>query len=57
MANGGPPRRGERMHPTVFLDKLFLVRIEDCLKDSEDREKCEDDVYSRITELLELVIP
>ena len=57
LANGGPPRKGQAMDPSVFLDKFFLVRIEDCRKDGDDKEKPDGEVYSHITELLELVRP
>ena len=57
MANGGPPCKGQAMAPDVFLGKFLRVRIEDCRKDRDEREKPEGEVYSRITELLEIVIP
>jgi hypothetical protein len=45
------------MDPEVFLGKFFHVLIEDCRKDSEDNEKSDTEVYSRVTKLLELVRP
>ena len=57
LANGGPPRKGETMVPEVFLDKFFRVRIEDCRKDSDEKEKPESEVYSHVSELLEIVNP
>jgi hypothetical protein len=57
LANGQPPRKGESMIPEVFLDKFFRVRIEDCRRDSDEKEKPEGDVYSHVSELLELVTP
>jgi len=57
LANGEPPRKGQPMAPEVFLDKFFRVRIADCRKDSDEKEKSEGDVYSHVTEFLELVTP
>jgi hypothetical protein len=57
LANSGPPRKGEPMDPRIFLDKFFRARIADCSKDSDDRDKPKGEVYSHITELLELVSP
>ncbi len=57
MANGGAPHKGEEMAPQVFLDKFFRARIENCSKDSDDKEKPEDEVYSHVTKLIEIVIP
>lgn len=57
LANGGPPRTGETMVTEVFLDKFFRVRIADCRKDSDEKEKPADEVYSHVAELLELVTP
>ena len=57
LANGGPPKRGQQMRWEVFLDKCFWARVDDCLKDSEGREKQDYDVYSRIVALEELITP
>ena|SRR5271157_3219267 len=57
LANGGPPRKGEAMDPERFRGKFFRARIEDCRKDSNDGDKLQAEVYSHITELLELVSP
>jgi hypothetical protein len=57
LANGGPPKKGEEMDPRIFLGKFFRARIEDCKKDSDDKDKPQGDVYSHITELFELVVP
>jgi hypothetical protein len=57
LTNGGPPRKGEGMDPAIFLGKFFRARIEDCGKDSNDKDKINEEVYSHITELRELVSP
>lgn len=57
LANGGPPRRGEAMDPDIFLGKFFRALIEDCKKDSSDKEKADGEVYSHIKELRVLVTP
>ena len=57
LANGGPPRKGEAMDPKIFLGRFFRVRVEDCGKDSNDKDKTNEEVYSHITELRELVSP
>ena len=57
LANDGPPRRGQEMSPKIFLGKCFLARVEDCTHDSKGRQKCIDEVYSRITELIRRIGP
>jgi hypothetical protein len=57
LANGDPPRKGEVMDPKIFLGKFFRASIEDCGKDSNDRDKLPGEVYSHIKELRELVSP
>jgi hypothetical protein len=57
LANGGPPRKGEAMNPKIFLGRFFRARIEDSVKNSNDGDKLQEEVYSHITELLELVSP
>ena len=55
MANGGPPRKHELMTYDIFVGKCFWARIEDCAKDSEGRPKLDDEKYSRIVDLEELI--
>ena len=43
------------MNYEIFLGKCFWARIEDCSKDSEGRPKLEDEKYSRIVDLEELI--
>jgi hypothetical protein len=57
LANEAAPRKGERMDPRVFLDKMFEVQIEDSQKDSEGGLKSDAEVYSRITKFVSLVTP
>lgn len=57
LANAGPPRKGEKMDPKIFLGKFFRARIEDCRRNSKDEDKLQGEVYSHITELMELVSP
>ena len=55
MAIGGPPRKHEVMNYNIFMDKCFWARIEDCSKDSEGRPKLDEEKYSRIVDLEELI--
>jgi hypothetical protein len=57
IANDGPPRRGEEMHPNIFLGKCFLARVEDCTRNGKGEQKSAEEVYSRITELLKRIGP
>lgn len=52
-ANGGPPTRGQAMDPSVFLDgQMYRVEVGDIAKDSEDEEKPESAVYSKVARIL-----
>ncbi len=57
LANDGPPFKGERMNPAIFVGKCFIARVEDCTHNSKGRLKNEDEVYSRITELVKRIGP
>jgi hypothetical protein len=57
MANGGPPVTGQQMDPAVFVGKFFHARIADCAKDSKKQDKPDEEVYSHVSELIELVSP
>jgi hypothetical protein len=54
MANGEPPQKGEPLDWNIFLGKYFTAEVADCTRDSKDREKCEGQIYSRITEFVRL---
>jgi len=56
MANGGPPRRRDRLSPRVFKGKWFLLRIRDVRKRHDQLEHSEHDVYSN-AEILKRVGP
>jgi hypothetical protein len=56
MANGGLPRRGQRMEPEVFRDKFFRVRVEDAT-DIHGNPLPEGERYSKIVEFLECIGP
>ncbi|PYV74385.1 MAG: hypothetical protein DMG96_20355 [Acidobacteria bacterium] len=45
-ANGGPPKRKDRLPPKVFRGKAFLLRIRDVIKRHDQHEHSESDVYS-----------
>lgn len=55
LANGGPPRRGETMDFNIFLDKCFWARIDDSLVDHTGKQKSENEIYSRIVDLEEVI--
>jgi hypothetical protein len=57
MANGGPPRKGQSLEWEILIDKWFRVQIEKCTHNSKGEPKPDSDVYSRITEFLELTGP
>lgn len=55
-ANGEMPRRGQQMALDTFLAPglIYLVRVEDALKDGKDELKPDALVYSRVTEILKV---
>jgi hypothetical protein len=57
LANDGPPYRGQKMSPDIFLGKCFIALVEDCTRNSKGTPKSEDEVYSRITELVKRIGP
>jgi hypothetical protein len=57
MANGRAPRKGDQMNPDVFLDRVFVVCVEDCATDRNGIAHPADAVYSRITEFIECMSP
>jgi len=56
MANGGLPRRGQRMEPDAFLGKFFRVKVEDA-KDIHGNPLPEAERYSKIVEFLDCIGP
>jgi hypothetical protein len=54
VANGDPPRKGEPLDWNIFVGKYFTVEVADCTRDSNDREKSDAEIYSRITEFVRL---
>jgi hypothetical protein len=53
LANGGLPTRGQAMDPTVFLEsQIYRVEVSDSLKDSNDQEKPQSAVYSKVTRIV-----
>lgn len=55
LANGGePPRKGQSMEPSIFIDKFFYARVENCKRDSDGNLKDEAAVYSLITDFVKL---
>src|SRR5215469_2366539 len=54
MANGGLPRKGQRMDPKIFLGKFFRVRVEDAT-DIRGNPLPESERYSKIVEFLQCI--
>ena len=54
LANGEPPRKGQRMSLETFRDAglLYWVRVEYATKDEHDQTKPEPMIYSRVIEVL-----
>jgi hypothetical protein len=53
IANGGLPLRGQQMDPGVFLEEqVFLLEVADSKTDSEERQKTDAEIYSRVTALI-----
>ena len=55
-ANGETPKKGQKMAPEALLDAslVYLLRVEDAMKDSKDEAKPDALVYSRVTEILKI---
>jgi hypothetical protein len=52
-ANGGPPKRGDRLSPTVFAGRRAIVRVEDTSK-THDRSQVEsEEAYSVVRNVIE----
>lgn len=52
-ANGGPPKRGDRLAPKVFTHRLAIVRIQDTSKTHNRGNVDPECAYSVIREVLE----
>jgi hypothetical protein len=52
-ANGGPPKRGDRMSPQIFVRRFAKVRVGDTTKDFEQHAIKSDDAYSVVVEIVE----
>ena len=53
LANGEMPRRGQAMSPEVFCEgQIFEIRVEDARLDSQQKDKGESEIYSRVAELI-----
>jgi hypothetical protein len=58
LANGYLPKRGEAMSPEVFLDgQVYEIEVSDSYRDSEERQKTDAEVYSRVTEIVSAAHP
>jgi hypothetical protein len=53
-ANGAPPRRGQTMTSRIFLDKWFKVSVADVTLDPDQKAKGVLEIYSTVSEILEL---
>src|SRR5262245_23995042 len=51
LANGGPPRRGDRLALRVFKDRLFLGQVVDVTRDRHQRKLARP--YSVVVALVE----
>lgn len=58
-ANGEPPKHGQDMSPTVFVNPAigYTVHVGDAAKDGEGKVKDDALVYSRIDKILEVKRP
>lgn len=54
MANGNPPRRGQKMTPRVFMHKWFKVSVRDVTHDADQKPHGAAAVYSKVHAILEL---
>jgi hypothetical protein len=54
LANGEPPRRGQRMDPKLFVDPSlqYLVRVADAVKDGRGELKPNALIYSQVADVL-----
>jgi hypothetical protein len=58
LANGGLPRRGQAMGPEVFLEgQVYEIEVGDSRRDSEERQKTDAEVYSRVTAIVSAAHP
>jgi hypothetical protein len=58
LANGELPRRGQAMSPEAFLDgQVYEIEVGNSYKDSEERQKTDAEVYSRVTAILSAAQP
>jgi hypothetical protein len=58
IANGCLPKRGQAMDPEVFLDgQVYEIEVCDSCRDSEERQKTDAEVYSRVTAMLSAAHP
>lgn len=54
MANGEPPRKGQRMRWDTFTEPglIYTVQVADALMDGNQKQKPDALVYSKVTEVL-----
>ena len=52
-ANGGPPKRGDRLAPRVFMGRLAIVRVEDTSKTHACGKVESEQAYSVIRDVIE----
>ena len=58
LANGGLPNRGQAMSPEVFLDgQVYEIEVADSCRDSEEQQKAEPEIYSRVKEIISAAHP
>jgi hypothetical protein len=49
--NGGPPRRGDRMSPRIFIGQFFEITVEDIIKRHDGSEHPEELRYSAVRKI------
>jgi hypothetical protein len=58
IANGEAPHKGQTLNPTVFMTgQVFELEISDSLRNSEEQQKSEPEIYSRVSAMIQLLAP
>jgi hypothetical protein len=58
IANGEPPRKGQKMDPKTFLDgQIYEIEVTDCGEDPDAPERLESEVYSKVARIITAYFP
>jgi len=58
IANGEQPKSGRPMDPNIFRDgQVYTIEVEESRKDSEENDKPEVEVYSKVTKIIAVEWP